>query len=782
LLALDDQPTYSGSDHDYNDVAFLIERTNGGEAVSQLMSSDIPSSQLANTVISRVRVQVAATFPSPGCDGVAAAVNIYYSVDGKKTWRQVSLPSKTGGDVTIDVLGTGDVGNQLYWKVDFVSPTQTCSPILSSFAIGYEAVEQGEFKFAAPVPVANVVYSGSLETPPFPTTEPAATAGDYSVRGHFRATRLYDPANPSVTALSTLWDAGARVSLSTASPGSRNVYTSIAGVGRALSTANSTTLYPLVLPSSLRTQKYGGRPIYDFNGDGVADDTDARFIVEWTRGWEFPSGITFAPSQTVTQRAWRLGPVHSSSPAIAGPPPRPTWIDGSGAPAALVAAHNTFRTANAQRLTRAVVGSQDGMIHAFDAGQFRWGSDPACTVQLQRGCFAGTTDAARYGSGDEIWTYVPPSQLANLPNNHPAVRAAAQTIGGTAAEVNGSISVEDVWMPSTSSFKTTAFATLGRNQPYVTAIDVTTDTPGPLWAADFSDANFHGSELSPSVGLATLGGSVRSTVVFTSGLGTAAADEYLYLLDGPTGAVQAKAKLNTTTSPAQGTGFAGYPNLVDADNNGLVDRVYTVDTTGRVFKYDLQSGTSCVVASLGESVYTGMAVQLQAVGSAPAVKLFIGGGPNPDGSGTVAAAYHLFAILDNDRVGTCSGTSQPVYTVTLASGQKVWAAPYVGTDQVYFATASSTALSVCQSGAGAVYSLGTSGDGTGAPVGGVPTATGITGSPVSGIRVFDGHVLVNSVGGQTTILGSQQWNNLPAGGSGTNGAILTLPELSWEQL
>ena len=34
-------------------------------------------------------------------------------------------------------------------------------------------------------------------------------------------------------------------------------------------------------------------------------------------------------------------------------------------------------------------------------------------------------------------------------------------------------------------------------------------------------------------------------------------------------------------------GFASYANLVDANQDGLVDRAYAVDTSGRIFKVDL---------------------------------------------------------------------------------------------------------------------------------------------------------------------------------------------------
>jgi len=777
LLAFDDQPGYpGGTDYDYNDSVFMVERTNGGEVVSKLISSDIPAANQSDTVISKVRVRFAATFPSPGCDGVTdAEIRIYYSVDNKVTWRQVTFPAKTAGDVTIDVLGAGVVGNQLYWKADFVSSSQQCNPQLGSLQIGYEAIEHGEFKFAAPVPLANLVYTGTLETPPFAVSEPAVSRNDYSIRGHFRAVRLYDPTNPNATTVNNVWDAGQV--LSAKDPSTRSIYTSVNGAATAFTTANGSTLYPLILSATARADRYNGLPTYDMTGDKVADDNDARFLLEWTRGWEYASGVTMTPSQTTTRRAWPLGALHNSSPTIVGPPPRPTWMDGGGAPPSVATLHNSFRAANATRNTLAVVGAQDGMIHAFNAGQFRYTPDTTCAVSLLRGCFTGSTDVARYGTGDEVWAYIPPSQLGQLRNNHPQTH---QLTSAATAEVDGSVSVEDINV--SGAFRTIAFASLGRAQPYVTAVDISGTTPSPLWANDFYDSDFHGSELSPSVGFASRpSADKRFIVAITSGLASSALDEYLYELDAATGSVLTKTKLNTGSASAKAYGFAGYPNLVDTDQDGLIDRVYAVDTSGRLFKRDLTSGATCAIANLGESVYSGMSVLVTTTGSGHAVKLFVGGGPNPDGSGSVASGYHMFAFQDDDPIGACTSTGASlVYQQLLPTGQKIWASPFVGADQVFYASAATTSLSVCQSADGTLFAMPTSGDGAGNPTSGQTSLT-LSGSPVSSIRVYDGHVLVNVVGGKTTVIGGQTWNNAPSTNNAGGQEVQALRGLSWSE-
>jgi type IV pilus assembly protein PilY1 len=790
LIAFDDQPQYAGaSDYDYNDCVFVVEKNNGGQVVSNLVSHDIPANKLSEVVISKVRIRFDATFPSPGCNGLTEArIRIYYSIDGKQTWREVSFPSKTSGDVTIDVLGAGDVGNQLYWRADFASPSDLCQPVLNDLKIGYEAIEHGEFKYASPVPLGNVAYTGTLETPPFPAGQPAPTANDYSLRGHFRATRLYDPNNKTQTDLTTLWDAGAV--LAAQNPDTRAVYTADAAGTAALAftAANIGSLSSRLLTTADRAELYSGQRVYDFNGDGASDDIDATFVLQWTRGWEYPSGITFNPAQSTLARAWKLGPVHYSSPAIVGPPPRPVWIDGRGAPGNYVSKHNTFRQARTTRDTLALVGAQDGMIHAFSAGRFRYGADPQCTTTAVRGCFAGATDTERYGTGAEAWAYIPPSQLSQLKHNHPRTRGFI-TAANRQAEVDGSLAVEDVFDAARQDFRTVVYATLGRLQPYVTAVDITDSAPAPMWTSDFSDPDFNGSDLSPSVGLTARGGG-RFLTIFSSGLAAIGKDLYLYFLDAATGALSpgsgdtGKVKMNTGANTAQALGFAGYPNLVDADLDGLIDRVYAVDTSGRIFKYDITTGAHCAVAAIGESAFSGMAALVAGNDQQPKVRLFLGGGPNPDGSGTPATNYHLFAFEDDDPLGTCAeGGAALVYRVTLPQGQKLWAAPFVAGDRAYYATASTTSLSLCLAGDGALYALATTGDGQGAPLGGVPSPTALTGSPVSSIRIYDQHALINTVGGGTKVIGNGTWDNAPAGTTpGGTTTVSALTTLFWQEL
>jgi Tfp pilus tip-associated adhesin PilY1 len=217
--------------------------------------------------------------------------------------------------------------------------------------------------------------------------------------------------------------------------------------------------------------------------------------------------------------------------------------------------------------------------------------------------------------------------------------------------------------------------------------------------------------------------------------------------------------------------------MVDSDEDGLLDRVYAVDTLGRLFKHDLTSGQTCRIASLGESVFSSPAVR--AGGSGQPVSIFVGGGPNPDGSGTVLASYHLFGLRDEDPPGTCTeGGAVQIYQVDAGAGQKVWATPVLSATDVFFATAGTASLGVCGSGAGKLITLSQTGTGTTPTSSNLSSAPALYGSPAQTLKMFDQHVLINTVGGETTVqaAGASGWNNaLPVvGGAASNPTLDTL--------
>ena len=57
--------------------------------------------------------------------------------------------------------------------------------------------------------------------------------------------------------------------------------------------------------------------------------------------------------------------------------------------------YREFRDDQADRRTVVYVGARDGMLHAFDAGAFRWGDNPCTDVSENRGYFQWTDPGDR---------------------------------------------------------------------------------------------------------------------------------------------------------------------------------------------------------------------------------------------------------------------------------------------------------------------------------------------------------------------------------------------------
>jgi type IV pilus assembly protein PilY1 len=845
IMALDDTPAAS-ADLDYNDVVFLIERINGGEVVSnnQVKTTDIPAGLTANDImVSKIRFRFTAVYPSPGCDTVPDAdIQFSWSVDGGVSWNPMGLPAhKTSGDLAIDVLGKGIVGHQLLWKATFVSSSQFCQPRLTTANMGYEAIPHGEYKFAAPVPLANVVFNGTLETPSSAWT---VTASDYSLRGHFYSTPLFNPTTlADITTPTPSWDAGAV--LAAQGPSTRlGLFTNNNGAYMALTSANgtatlgSTTMYKNLLTPTDRTLKSGGQFVFDYTGDGAVDDKDALYVLEWTRGWEAATITGSPPAATgTTQRAWKLGAVHNSSPAIIGPPGHPPWLDGTNTSLSAFKTAYTGSTWQGNvtnimgRRTLALFGAADGMLHAVDAGNFHNPTELVCSsasTRLVRGCFAPTGGGSTpdYGTGKEVWAYVPPTLVGALKNNTPKVRSSSVQPSYPQAEIDGSVAVDDIYYTPTNTitgrptnqFVTAAFANLGRTWKAITAVGWTSMTfagttpvstlPFPLWSQDFVDKDFLGGPTSPAVGVAITPSGVRWVVVATSGLAIPAIDgtqdEFMYVLDASTGWL-----LNATTAPnasptpnkppASGTygkvtldatgttayGFAGFPNMVDSDQDGVYDRAYAVDTAGRVYRVDLKLLTACKIASIGEPVFAGMATSV--VGTSK-VRLYVAGGSNPDGtslpaaSGTGYPPYHVIGLEDSDIAGTATcTTAKIVYKFAAPNNEKVWAAPFVSDTTVYVASSGSSEAGICAAASGSFFGLSVDGDGASSNPAPASASSAITlaNAGISSIRIYDGHAFINGIAQQTAVVGKPGWNNRSNGGTGPSGP--TMSTLKWSE-
>ena len=179
---------------------------------------------------------------------------------------------------------------------------------------------------------------------------------------------------------------------------------------------------------------------------------------------------------TGTKREWILGPIVNSTPAIVGAP-SPNYQTKTYP-------HSVFEGRYTSRKALLWVGSDDGMLHAFRAVDFK---DPVTGVVLKPG-------------GEEIVALVPPTLLAKQVELY----ATYQTYLGKSTGVTGqppsfaghlygvanAVRFGDVYSSSWGGYKTVAFIAMGpgfvqnadgtmaAGQNQLIAIDITHPTPG----------------------------------------------------------------------------------------------------------------------------------------------------------------------------------------------------------------------------------------------------------------------------------------------------------------
>jgi hypothetical protein len=249
---------WEGGDTDHNDLVFTIERRTGGVAELETSRAIVPDEDGA--YYTAVLFEVYDNIP---CSG-QTDIHYYVSIDNGGNWIEITAwdsaraytldedgakipgeevagwspgsPQYTFRSRRIDFAGLGIVGRQLVWKTVLTSEEETCvAEIIDVNLVGTVATH-ADISRASPVMQANVLYSGSFETPAVDWTSP-------DLRGHLRAMRIYDPLNTNLTDNVELWDAGAV--LTAANPNARNIlYPSIALTpvsAEALATGDGTT-------------------------------------------------------------------------------------------------------------------------------------------------------------------------------------------------------------------------------------------------------------------------------------------------------------------------------------------------------------------------------------------------------------------------------------------------------------------------------------------------------------------------------------------------------------
>ena len=353
---------------------------------------------------------------------------------------------------------------------------------------------------------------------------------------------------------------------------------------------------------------------HDFNRDGSFDaterQTDAAWLVEWVGGFRQP--------ETGVKKEWLLGPVNHSVPALMVPPGYPRWLYGTEVTDAERESFTDFQRAQQTRQSVLFVGSGDGMLHAFDAGAFRHGDNPDTPgITENRGYFLweekkdasppycetiGSSKCPNYGTGRELWAFIPANLMPRLKNN--------LLSAGNRAQINTPPALSDVYIDTNNdglvdSWRTIVIGASGNGGDSIFCLDVT-DPNKPVFLWEFSAIDLFRDPSAQTVAqigriLDPLTGEPRWAAFISTGK-MAYKDQYpaVYLIDISDGSMIKRVTLDEDVDLnsneildagevgyGQGGILSGPPAIVDSDDNGFVDRVYVTSSRGLIYKVNL---------------------------------------------------------------------------------------------------------------------------------------------------------------------------------------------------
>ncbi len=558
-----------------------------------------------------------------------------------------------------------------------------------------------------------------------------------------------------------------------------------------------------------------GGYVYDLDGNGSIDELDGDWLVQWVRGYSDGSS---------RKKEWLLGAVDRSVPAVATPPGRPYWYYGTDITDEEKRLFDLFVTANEERRTVVYVGAGDGMLHAFDAGQFCWGDNAETPVEEKRGFFKWDDlfsnlslkqqwdrllndysilppefrwqsnktgeKAPDYGTGEELWAFIPPNLLSRFKNN-----LLEKT---RLASLDASPSIGDIFI--NGAWRTVLLSGEGSGGDRVFCLDIT-DPARPIFLWEFSDPDLLTSLSSSSaapIGKIVLGGKKRWVAFLGSGRNhDMTCDPSIYIVDMADGSVVQRVILragidNNGDHIDDGAGGipGGQPSIIDSDGNGYVDRLYIGTDKGFMFKINIPDDPKIVSFNIGQCVintdfyyndnegfthFVPTAQQYQPIYSSPTVvvdnnfnedggleyniRVFFGTGDNPhlnENIDTADTTYGFFAYSDSNRKGECNSFSVLLnWHKSFPKGHRMHASAFVAAGTVYFGTSTSETDDFCsEKSEGVLYAVG--------PKDGKIIHSEEVGNLISSPLVEDEHLYLrtNTSGGDApVVVGGGHYNN-----------------------
>lgn len=359
------------------------------------------------------------------------------------------------------------------------------------------------------------------------------------------------------------WEAGSL--LDGTAPANRVMLTYREGVGGVAFTSEGIDLSDA---SGTHTQDLG---INTSSGSLVLDGR-APERVEYLRGERSNEGTA---SDKFRQRGSRLGDIVNSSPVYVAAPDG-NWPDTAPFPSG-ADSYSVFKSQHSARTPVVYVGANDGFLHGFNA----------------------QTSGAK--AGRELIAYSPSAVLST--DQDYGLHALTSHRYRHIYYVDGTPTVSDVFI--NGSWKTVLIGGLGGGGKGFFALDVT--DPGSFSEANASnlvlweftsaqDSNLGYSFSRPQIALMSNG---EWAAIFGNGYNSETGDAGLFIvyLDGDDGAGNSYTYISTGTADTENRNGMSTPAIVDANRDGVVDRIYAGDLKGNLWAFDVSTAGSWGVAS-----------------------------------------------------------------------------------------------------------------------------------------------------------------------------------------
>jgi hypothetical protein len=518
---------------------------------------------------------------------------------------------------------------------------------------------------------------------------------------------------------------------------------------------------------------------YDFDGDGIYEAGDDRqWLINWVRGYK--DGAS-------TKKDWLLGAIDHSMSALQTPPSRPDWYYGTAISRAERKSYKAFIDAHKNRRAVMYIGARDGMLHAFDAGQYVH-PDPDYPDQCpnegengenDRGCFLNED----YGTGEELWAFIPANLIPRLKNN--------VLQGDDQAYVDASPALADVY--TGGQWRTVLLSAQGNGGDTIFCLDVT-DPADPRFMWEFADPDLFRSRSSPSVGKIgriLVDGQPVWVAFFVSGKTyDAALYPSIYMINVADGSVVKRVMLDADASGVGGVP-SGQPSIVDSDGNGYIDRLYIGTDKGFLYKVNIPDDPDTVKYAFSNTVINrdftdtnepanSVAVdqRYHPIYGTPVVlvdngvdqhgaitydiKILFGTGDSPYYDEDIDMGntrYHFFAYRDQSKKGEVDDSKVFLdWFLELPEGHRIFASAFASAGKVYFGTSTSETEDPCDgpsteglTSLGDIYILDVA---TGTETGKLNVGNTVI-TPI----VYDEHLYVKASSGEVQSFGSGQYDN-----------------------